>query len=100
MKAELERIVYQDEILKDMKERWNVNKSKILSALKKSKVKQVHGILELSDDCVTEDEKGWFAFLKNILHSNIPSSVLPMMAQIIANDDTNRSILNYCHYCQ
>ena len=66
MKAELERILDKDEATKEMKECWNLNKQKILSALKKLKVKEVYDILEVMEDCLTEDEKGLFNFLKNI----------------------------------
>ena len=66
MKAALERTLDKDDATKEMKECWNLNKQKILSALKKSKVKEVHDILEVMDDCLIEDEKGLFNFLKNI----------------------------------
>ena len=65
MKAELGRILDKEEIVKDMKECWNINKPKVLSALKKSKMKEVHDILELMKDCATEDEKGELLYYFN-----------------------------------
>ena len=54
----------KEEIAKDMKECWNVNKPKVLSAIKKTKVKEVHDILEELENCATEDEKGELSFMK------------------------------------
>jgi hypothetical protein len=65
LKAELGRIPDKEEIVKDMKECWNINKPKVLSALKKSKMKEVHDILELMKDCATEDEKGELLYYFN-----------------------------------
>jgi hypothetical protein len=61
----LGRILDKEEIVKDMKECWIINKPRVISALKKSKMKEVHDILELVEDCATEDEKGGF-----IIHFN------------------------------
>jgi hypothetical protein len=47
----LGRILNKEEIVKDMKECWNVNKPEVISALKKSKIKEVHDILELIEEC-------------------------------------------------
>jgi hypothetical protein len=60
LKAELGRILEKEEIVKDMRGRWNVNKQKILSALKKSQNREIHGILASIDDFSTaEDERGY-----------------------------------------
>ena len=48
-----------------MKECWNINKPKVLSALKKSKMKEVDDILELMEDCATKDEKGELLYYFN-----------------------------------
>jgi hypothetical protein len=65
LKAELGRILDKEEIVKDMKECWNINKPKVLSALKKSKMKEVDDILELMEDCATKDEKGELLYYFN-----------------------------------
>ena len=44
--------------LRDMRERWSLYNKKMLSALRKSKEKEIHSILEAIEDCTAEDEKG------------------------------------------
>ena len=68
------RIVDSDHVIKDMKECWHINKQKVISGLKKSKIKEVHDILELSENCATEDEKGMLLLsgdtTNNIIHGD------------------------------
>ncbi|XP_046848577.1 uncharacterized protein LOC124442079 [Xenia sp. Carnegie-2017] len=58
LKAELGRILEKSDVVQDMKERWNLHKYKMLSAIKKTKQKNVSSILEELEDCPVEDEKG------------------------------------------
>lgn len=46
------------EIIKDMRGKWNLNKPKMLSALKKSRGKEINRIFATIEDCPVEDEKG------------------------------------------
>ncbi|XP_046848560.1 uncharacterized protein LOC124442069 isoform X2 [Xenia sp. Carnegie-2017] len=57
LKAELGRILEKSDVVQDMKERWNLHKYKMLSAIKKTKQKNVSSILEELEDCPVEDEK-------------------------------------------
>lgn len=64
MKAELGRILEKPEIIKDMRGKWNLNKPKMLSTLRKSRGKEIHRILATIEDCSVEDEKGMlYSFL-------------------------------------
>ncbi|XP_046863504.1 uncharacterized protein LOC124457270 [Xenia sp. Carnegie-2017] len=57
LKAELGRILEKSDVVQDMKERWNLNKYKMLSVIKKTKQKNISSILEELEDCPVEDEK-------------------------------------------
>lgn len=62
LKAELGRILEKPEIIKDMRGRWNLNKPKILSALRKSQGNEIHSILATIEDCTAEDESGMLIY--------------------------------------
>ncbi|XP_046864307.1 uncharacterized protein LOC124458307 isoform X2 [Xenia sp. Carnegie-2017] len=57
LKAELGRILEKSDVVQDMKEQWNLHKYKMLSAIKKTKQKNVSSIHEELEDCPVEDEK-------------------------------------------
>lgn len=59
LKAELGRIWGKDNIVKDIRSTWELKKPQLLSALKKSRSKEVHSILSALEDGAAVDEKGW-----------------------------------------
>ncbi|XP_031551208.1 uncharacterized protein LOC116288543 [Actinia tenebrosa] len=58
LKAELGRILGNPNIVKEMKEIWDMKKPAILSALKSEKKQEIRSLLFSLEDCDPADEKG------------------------------------------